>query len=201
MTGLPSSPTDETAHQRVVGVLVSAFRDDPCERWLFPAEQDYLTYFPGFVMAFGGRAFAEQTVWTLADCSAVAMWLPPGVEPDGGTIVSVLEEHVAADKHGDLFAVLEQMSSAHPSYPHWYLPWFGVDAAQQGHGLGSQLLNSCLATVDSAQLPSYLESPNPRNVAFYERHGFVVTGRAQHGRCPVITLMERPARGTQLGTP
>lgn len=28
-------------------------------------------------------------------------------------------------------------------------------------------------------LPAYLDSPNPRNVSFYERHGFVVTGEAR----------------------
>jgi ribosomal protein S18 acetylase RimI-like enzyme len=95
--------------------------------------------------------------------------------------------------HDDLFAVLGQMAKAHPSYPYWYLPWFGVDASRQGSGLGGQLLANCLAVVDAAHLPAYLESTNPRNVPFYERHGFEVTGTAQAGSSPSIVLMARPA--------
>jgi ribosomal protein S18 acetylase RimI-like enzyme len=90
--------------------------------------------------------------------------------------------------------VLSQMDAAHPKYLHWYLPWFGVDAALQGRGLGSQLMAHCLEIVDASQLPAYLETPNPRTVPFYERHGFDVAGSAQSGTCPPITFMLRAAR-------
>jgi ribosomal protein S18 acetylase RimI-like enzyme len=189
------TPTGETAQLRTLEVLTSAFVEDPVERWLFPSDDDYRTAFPQFLMAFGGRAFAVGTVYALDDFSAVAMWLPPGVAADGEAILAVLKRSVTADKHEDTFAVLDQMDAAHPTYPHWYLPWLGVDGARQGQGLGGELLNFCLAIVDSAQLPAYLETPNPRNVSFYARHGFEVCGVAQSGACPPITLMERPIRG------
>lgn len=80
-------------------------------------------------MAFGGRAFDEQTVWRLGECSAVALWLRPGAEPDGHAIIAVFTETVSPDKHDDSFAVVEQMDAAHPTFPHWYLPWFDVDSA------------------------------------------------------------------------
>jgi len=86
------------------------------------------------------------------------------------------------------------MDEAHPKFPHWYLPWFGVDAAVQGRGLGGELMKHCLTVVDKDHLPAYLDSPNPRNVSFYERHGFVVTGEAQAGTCPPIVSMLRAAR-------
>jgi GNAT superfamily N-acetyltransferase len=176
---------------RAFATLVSAFVDDPVERWLYPDTDDYLAHFPEFLKAFGGPGFDEQTVWELDDFAAVALWLPPGAEPDGDAIVAVLTDTVAADKLGDTFAVMEEM--VHPTYPHWYLPWFGVDSAQQGQGLGSQLMEQCLSVVDASHLPAYLESPNPRNVSFYERHGFEVTGHAQAGACPPLTFMLRPA--------
>jgi hypothetical protein len=39
----------------------------------------------------------------------------------------VLAESVAPAKHDDVFAVVGQMDEAHPTFSHWYLPWFGVD--------------------------------------------------------------------------
>lgn len=86
------------------------------------------------------------------------------------------------------------MDAVHPTYPHWYLPWFGVDSALQGRGLGSQLMNACLGVVDRSHLSSNLETPNPRNISFYERHGFEVIGAAQAGACPPLGLMLRAAR-------
>ena len=185
-------PTSERAG--AFATLVAAFTDDPVERWLYPELQQYLTHFPEFLAAFGGRAFDEQTVWMLGEFSAVALWLPPGAEPNGHIITSVLTESVAPGKHGDTLSVLEQMDAAHPKYPHWYLPWFGVDPAFQGRSLGSQLMKSCLEIVDLSHLPTYLETPNPRTISFYQRHGFEVTGSAQAGACPPVTFMLRAAR-------
>ncbi|MGZ4470711.1 MAG: GNAT family N-acetyltransferase [Nocardioidaceae bacterium] len=193
--GTAFTPTGETDQLRTLEVLTSAFVEDPVERWLFPTDDDYRTAFPQFLMAFGGRAFAAGTVYALDEFSAVAMWLPPGVEPDGEAILAVLTRTVSVDKHGDTFAVLEQMDAAHPTYPHWYLPWLAVRAGHQGKGLGGELLNFCLTIVDSARLPAYLESPNPRNVSFYVRHGFEVREVVRSGACPPVTLMERPVSG------
>lgn len=158
---------------------------------MYPETRQYLAHFPAFLAAFGGKAFDAQTVWRLGEFDAVALWLPPGTEPDGEAITSVLTETVAPEQHRDLFAVLEQMDAAHPKYPHWYLPWFGVDTADQGRGIGSQLMQYCLRIVDEQQLPAYLETPNPRSIPFYERHGFAVAGEAQAGVCPPIVCMTR----------
>ncbi len=110
------------------------------ERWLYPEAHEYLGWFPAFLEGFGGRAFDAQTVWKLGDYSAVALWLPPGAEADGESIVAVLAESVAPAKHADVFSVLGQMDEAHPTFSHWYLPWFGVDPALQGVGLGGELM-------------------------------------------------------------
>ena len=53
-------------------------------------------------------------------------------------------------------------------------------------------MRHCLKIVDAGGLPAYLETPNPRTVPFYQRAGFSVTGVAQAGACPPITLMQRP---------
>lgn len=180
--------------ERAWATLVVAFASDPVERWLYPEPGQYLACFPRFLAAFGSRAFDAQTVWRLGEFSAVALWLPPGADPDGGAIATVLAETVSPEQHENMFAVLNQMDTAHPTYPHWYLPWFGVDTALQGRGLGSELMKPCLAVVDETHLPTYLETPNPRTIPFYRRAGFDVTGEAQAGDCPPITFMLRAAR-------
>jgi GNAT superfamily N-acetyltransferase len=192
MTSAPSLPIGEGGEQqRAVDTLVSAFTEDPVMRWLYPSLEHYRADFPKLLVAFGGAAFDAQTAWRLGDFAAVALWMPPGVEAAEEPIIGVFTSTVAASQHEDLFAVLDQMGSAHPATTHWYLPWFGVDAALQGQGLGGELMRSCLEIVDKAELPAYLETPNPRNIPFYERHGFTVTGVAQAGACPPVSFMWR----------
>ena len=115
----------------------------------------------------------------LDDFAAVALWLGPGSQPDGETIVSVLMDSVAADQQDDVLAVLEQMDAMHPTSAHWYLPWLAVDPARQRDGLGGRLLDLSLRRVDRDGLPAYLETPNPQTIAFYERRGFQVTGQVR----------------------
>jgi GNAT superfamily N-acetyltransferase len=191
---VPMVPVPEHDRDRVLDTLVAAFADDPVERWLYPGDEEYRSHFRKFLAAFGGGAFGAGAVWRLGDFDAVAMWMPPGVEPDGGAIEAVLTATVASARQADTFDVLEQMDAAHPRYPHWYLPWLGVRPERRGEGLGSQILAQCLEIVDTTHLPAYLETPNPRTLPLYERHGFEPIGAAQSGECPPITVMARPAR-------
>lgn len=179
---------------RALDVLVTAFVADPVIRWMYPDASGYLAHFPAFLRAFGGKAFTSGTAYRLDGFEAVALWFPPHVEPDGDATIAEITRSVGADRHGDLFAVLEQMDVAHPTFPHWYLPWFGVDGSRHGKGFGGMLMQACLAVVDRDRLPAYLESPNARNLPFYERHGFEVTGVFQAGACPPLYSMLRTPR-------
>ena len=73
------------------------------------------------------------------------------------------------------------------------LPWLAVAPALQGRGLGARLLEHSLSIVDADGLPAFLETPNPRTVPLYERHGFEVIATPQAGNCPPMTSMLRPA--------
>jgi ribosomal protein S18 acetylase RimI-like enzyme len=177
-----------------VATLTLAFAADPFLRWMYPGPGEFLAHFPELMFAFGGAAFDQETVWQLGGHSAVAMWMPPGIEPDVDATVAVLEATIGDDRLDDMMTVFGQMDDAHPSYPLWYLPWLGVDSAVQGKGLGSALMRPCLEIVDSHHLPAYLDSTNPQNVPFYERHGFEITGQRQAGSSPPIISMLRAAR-------
>lgn len=135
----------------------------------------------------------ERTAAIATIVAAFAADPVEGVESDEEAVVGVLNETVRQEKHADLFSTLEQMTLAHPTHPHWYLPWLAVTPALQGQGLGGQLLEHGLAIVDADRLPAFLETPNPRTVPLYERHGFGVIATAQAGDCPPMTSMLRPA--------
>ena len=171
----------------MIGTLVSAFIEDPVERWLWPEPQEYLTQFPAFVAAFGGEAFARQTVWTLGGFAAAALWIPPGFDPDVETIIAVLRQSVSPEQHEDTFSVLEQMDDAHPTYPHWYLPWLGVDGPRKGAGLGGELLRDGPRTGWDDGYPAFmrrvLDSDQARAI-YRKRQATVepVFGQIKHGR-------------------
>jgi GNAT superfamily N-acetyltransferase len=195
VTRLSSATQEDRA--KTFATLLSAFRADPVERWLYPDERKYEEFFPAFLAAFGGEAFTHHTVWRLDNFAAVALWLAPNIEPDADEIVRVLRATVDETRHGDTLAALEQMDAAHPRDPHWYLPWFGVEARGQGSGLGGTLMVECLRAVDETALPAYLETPNPRTISFYERYGFRVTGSTHTTDCPLITFMLREPAASQ----
>jgi ribosomal protein S18 acetylase RimI-like enzyme len=79
----------------------------------------------------------------------------------------------------------------HPQEEHLYLAVVGVRPERRGRGLGATLLAPGLEHADRHRLPCYLESSNPRNIAFYERLGFEVSGAHEVPGVPVITCMWR----------
>jgi hypothetical protein len=95
--------------ERAIAVLVLAFSADAATRWAFPEPSQYLACFPEFVRAFGGRVFDHGTAYCAEDYAGVALWLPPGVQPDQDALGALFQRSVAEQKQGEIFAVLEQM--------------------------------------------------------------------------------------------
>jgi GNAT superfamily N-acetyltransferase len=174
--------------------LLLAFGGDPAVRWLYPDPQHHLAHFCAFARAFGGASFRHGSAFADPQHKAVALWLPPEVEPDEAALGAVIDSSVRPEIHGDLFSLLEQMAAAHPEAPHWYLALLGVDPLHQGRGRGSRIIRHGLRTCDRDGLPAYLETGNPRNVQFYERHGFRITHIMQSGSSPRIYGMLRAPR-------
>ena len=80
--------------------------------------------------------------------------------------------------------------------PHFYLFMLGTEPASQGRGLGSTLLEPMLELCDEQSMAVHLESSNPRNVPFYQRHGFEVTAEIElGGDGPLVQPMRRAPRG------
>ena len=75
----------------LIGVLTLAFSTDPMARWSQPDPHRYLTYFPKIAKAFGGSAFENGTAYFADGYAGAALWLPPGVNPDGETLIGLFE--------------------------------------------------------------------------------------------------------------
>lgn len=164
-----------------LATLTLAFDQDPVIRWLFPSPQRYLTGFPAMAALLGAPAFEAGTVALAAGDVGAALWVAPGAEGDDEAVVGLMVETIDRDRQATAFEFLEQVEAHHPTGPHWYLPFVGVDPRHQGEGVGSHLLRVGTERADREGLGCYLEASSPRNRALYERHGFVVTGEVRAG--------------------
>lgn len=179
-------------------VLADAFGEDPVFCWLIPPgapkrEQRMRTFFTSMARTYLRNG---KLCYLAGDNSGAAMWAPPGKWglPVKDMGVESFPQSIAF--RGRLLRALRtqlQIDGIHPRKPrHWYLGYLGARQANQGQGLGSELLRTQLANVDAEGLAAYLESSNERNVPLYERHGFKVTGEVKAlGHGPTIYLMWR----------
>ena len=119
------------------------------------------------------------------DGKACAAWLPPGARlamplVQQLTLLPRMARICSLGRVPRLAAVLSLLERRHPDQPpHHYLYLLAVAPERQGQGLGSALLQAGLRPIDRARAATYLETATERNLALYERHGFVVTGEAR----------------------
>lgn len=182
----------------ITACLVAAFHEDPVwGHWAFPDETTRAECL-NELFGFWVRANVKHpTVWLAEDCESVAAWLPPG-EPD----LSPAEQEQFGPLLGRLFgsrapeleALFDEFDKHHPDEPHWYLSMWGTHPEFSGRGVGTTLINETLAVVDASEIPAYLESSNPANIARYEDLGFARQADFGPADGPVITTMWRTAR-------
>ena len=158
--------------------LASAFAEDPVTTWMFEdpvSRPGHLLRMQTFVLETG---LPHGHVYTDPSLRAAAIWAPPDVamldDESGGALARLMTESIG-EKAGEKLAAMAQLASAHPREPHFYLFTLGTRADAQSRGLGARVIEPVLTRCDADGLPAYLESSNPRNVPFYERHGFRVT--------------------------
>ena len=187
-----SATSDEMP--RAVAAIVAAFITDPPARFAWPSAHDYLQAMPLATREFAGSCFDHGTAYVTADFSGAALWLPPGVEPNGEALGKMFHRTAKHEHLDDLLAMFEKMEKSHPREPHWYLPQIGVDPTAQGKGYGAALMHHALARCDQEQALAYLEASKPENIPFYQRQGFEVIGEIRVGAAPVVTPMLRTPR-------
>jgi ribosomal protein S18 acetylase RimI-like enzyme len=177
-----------------ISAIVAAFLTDPPARFAWPSPHDYLEAMPLATRKFAGACFEHGTAYVTSDFCGAALWLPPGVQPNGEAVERVFRDTAKREHLDDLLATFEKMDQSHPKEAHWYLPQIGVEPNAQGKGLGAQLMRHALARCDQERTLAYLEASKPQNIPFYQRFGFEVTGEIQIGAGPLIApMLRRPA--------
>jgi GNAT superfamily N-acetyltransferase len=109
-----------------------------------------------------------------------AAWLLPrtvqvGAAEDAAK-ASFMAELLGTQGSQNYHAIVDFMSPLAPRHvpsEAWYLSIVGVHPSAQGQGLGQQLLAPTLLEASAGKKVCYLETFTPRNLAFYERLGFV----------------------------
>ena len=185
----------------VVATLAAAFLADPLMGWVF---EDAAAR-PAQLARWWGWMFdhlpGHAEVLATADDRSAALWYGPDpVDEDTqrdfvAMLSGLLGPHLAVDKLRGLSVI----PAAHPhDVRHWYLAAVGTRPEAQGHASAGRVLAPILARADTAGIGTYLESSNPRNVSFYERLGFAVTGRIRIPGGPSLEPMWRPPPGGAL---
>jgi len=179
--------------------LARAFLDDPVMAHLIPDEASrrarVTTYFEA---ALTNQHLPHGACFTDTDRAGGALWDPPGHWRMGfGQMVKGAPKMIGAFGRylPRALRALSTVERQHPRGEHWYLAVLGTDPVHQGKGLGSALLRPILDRCDRDGTGAYLESSKYRNIAFYHRHGFTVTGEISLPGGPTVWSMWRdPAR-------
>jgi len=187
-----SATSDEIP--RAVAAIVAAFLTDPPARFAWPSVHDYLLAMPVATGEFAGSSFEHGTAYVSVDFCGAALWLPPGVAPNGQALEKVFRDTAKPEHMDDLLATFEKMEKSHPREAHWYLPQIGVEPNAQGKGIGAALMRHALARCDEERSLAYLEASKTQNIPFYQHHGFEVIGQIQVGSAPLVTPMLRKPR-------
>jgi ribosomal protein S18 acetylase RimI-like enzyme len=187
---------------QAAGVLARAFYADPFFTFALPDETRRRQVLPWFYEKFLHYGQRYGKVYTTASLEGVAIWLGPH-KPSlafPGILLSGLWQFPFRLHWPELMRSLllsnyaDRLHAAAIRGPHWYVSELGVDAALQGQGVGSALLQPVLESSDRQALCCYLETNNEKNLLFYERHGFSVVsqGHARFAAPPTWAMLRNP---------
>lgn len=188
------------------GVLAGAFADDPAWVWALPDPRRRARVLPWFFRAALRYALRHGEV--LATEGAVlgaAIVLPPArptLDSRGLLRAGLWQMPLRAGPRG--FArfvtqgrVLDERHARDVPRRHGTVWLIGVSEVARGRGVGSAVLRAVTARSDAEGVPTYLDTTNERNLAFYRRHGFapVHAGTFPRGGCRYWTLVRAPGAG------
>jgi predicted N-acetyltransferase YhbS len=187
-------------------VLADAFDGYPWTAWTVASDRHrerLEAMFAGTVDAVG---LPYGDVWAAVGPdgrpAAVAVWLrlDRAIPDEVWAGVAARDAELAGDRHAAMLAADAACAPLRPAEPAFLLATVGVRRDDQGRGLGARVLRPGLAEADRAGLPAVLETSSERNVRFYQRLGFAVTGEAQvPDGGPHVWAMRRPAAPAAAG--
>jgi GNAT superfamily N-acetyltransferase len=159
--------------------LARAFADDPVTQWMVPSAQRHRRLVRMFSLIVGLQLRFDET-YTTADNVGAAVWDPPNswrLDTEAMTAFANNVNRIFGTKLSRALDVLTILEENHPEDPpHWYLGILGTHPDWQSRGIGAALLGPILTRADAEGLPIFLESSKDRNIPYYRRFGFEVSG-------------------------
>jgi len=188
----------------IASTVARAFADDPIWQWIIGVDRtlELDEAMPLARVLVADTSPIDET-HGLRHHDAVALWRAP-IGHKTESMQSDKQER--SDPHyqalaaqiGDRMAQVGELSAAltaaRPVEPHWYLAILATAPERQGQGLGAHVVGAMLDRCDQIGVPTYLESSNPRNHAFYARLGYQPVHEVTAAGCPPATGFVRPAR-------
>jgi ribosomal protein S18 acetylase RimI-like enzyme len=178
--------------------LSLAFFPDPVSAYLFPDESRRVRRLKAFFqLQLEGVYLPKGEVYTTADRTSAALWLPPGTRPPGPRVqlayLTLALRSRSLRRGRRLAAALYRLR---PRKPHYYLGTVGTDPRFQRHGLASTLIDAVLARLDQRAIPAYLEASSAPNVRLYTSLGFAVVSEVtiERGGPTLWTMWREPVR-------
>ena len=166
-------------------VLGRAFQDDPLMVYLLPDAGKRKRLLPALFRVVARYCQRYGVVYTTSDLDALICCLVPGRPASiGRLILTGLSAPPVRIGLGGLRRFLHASTYTDEAHErtitgaHWYVWVLGVEPGCQGQGLGGKLLQTVLQQATIQHLPCYLETENPRNLPFYQRHGFRLVSEA-----------------------
>jgi ribosomal protein S18 acetylase RimI-like enzyme len=182
MSPVPTEPIMLNASQVEAGacLLARAFQNDPLMVYFVPSTQKRRHLLPVLFRVVVQYCLCYGAVYTTSGLDGLACCLPPGQTKtisrlaltsfSSGIPVQLGLVGLQRFLHASRYTGQAHKQAA-PGV-HWYIWALGIDLERQGYGFGSQLLQKVQKRALAEAMPCYLDTQNPRNVPFYQRHGF-----------------------------
>jgi GNAT superfamily N-acetyltransferase len=182
---------------RLATALARAFHDDPVMSWFFPEDDKREARNRRFFGMRLRQLVPQGESYTVDGCRAGALWTVPGAWHLSNLETARMAIALApalGRRMGRVLKGVDRIERTHPEEPHYYLAVLGTEPELQGQGVGSALMRPVLDGCDRDEVAAYLESSKERNIAFYARHGFRVTGEVTLPDGPTVWSMWREPR-------
>jgi ribosomal protein S18 acetylase RimI-like enzyme len=188
-------------------VLARAFHQDPLQSYVFPDPKERAALSPAHFEPLIRYGLMAGEVWATTDpLNGVAVWWPPAhTDIDTMKLTEAgflaLLDTIGTEAFRRFSAFLDYIEPFHRADmpdPHWYAMVIGVDSHAQGRGIGSLLMSPVLSRADEDGSPCYLETCQPANSHFYQKHGFQVirSGTEPGSELAYWTFIRPPERAS-----
>ena len=182
----------------VVDTLVESHVDYVWEAWALPFADRRDRMIELFSTDLRVIGHPHGQIWTTANSTSVAVWLPAGADDRLGDSDRDVLAEVKRVAFGDREVIVDEVATviaaSSPAPVDWRLATMGTRLAHRRRGLGAAVLEPMLEQLDRRAETARLETSDVNNVRFYARFGFYVTAELDDlpHHAPTTWIMDRP---------